>query len=160
MIVWDPTPRAPGLNPDGTITLLHGTSAENVLSIRKVAERATREPSPSASRPATGSTRASSTDTSISSSREAEGISTGSISRSPRTSRPSTRSRRSSKTRSQRRTLSSTDGLRKIARAPSTGRTWTGRPHGFAMRPAGADPSFLLSRSPARSSASTPGRGR
>jgi len=35
VIIWDPKPRAAGLNPDGTVTLLHGTSAENVRRIRK-----------------------------------------------------------------------------------------------------------------------------
>jgi hypothetical protein len=28
MIIWDQRPRSPGLNPDGTVTLLHGTSEE------------------------------------------------------------------------------------------------------------------------------------
>ena len=34
MIVWDKTPRAPGLNPDGTVTILHGTNEENARRIR------------------------------------------------------------------------------------------------------------------------------
>jgi len=40
LIVWDNTPRSPGLNPDGTVTLLHGTSEENARRIREEGFRA------------------------------------------------------------------------------------------------------------------------